>query len=64
MMNEPINIPKEVFMPNRIVFNDVNGKLVGTLFLEDPLRFEGNADQSARLFIDNVIGHWNGDEKR
>jgi len=56
--DEPINISKEVFMLDKIVFNDVNGKLVGTLFLEDPLRFEGNADRSARMFINNILRYW------
>ena len=33
----------------------VNGKIVGTLYIEDPIRFDGNAEESAKIFFNEVI---------
>ncbi len=54
-------------------FHDENNKLVGTLHCGDPMRFEGNADKSARIFFDELIklmveapqgGDFHADRKR
>ncbi|RPJ00626.1 MAG: hypothetical protein EHM36_14390 [Deltaproteobacteria bacterium] len=39
----------------RVIFHNSAGEVVGTLYLEDPMRFEGNADESAKVFFESVI---------
>lgn len=38
-----------------ISFLAADGRVVGTLYIEDPMRFEGNVDESVRLFFEAVI---------
>ena len=45
--------PEEPYTVN--FFRD--GTCVGTLYLDPPLRFEGDAEHSARIFFDLIIGH-------
>jgi len=35
--------------------DDGNGKPFGTLYIENPLRFEGNAEESAKIFFECCI---------
>ena len=39
----------------KIQFSDKTGKIVGTLYLEDPMRFEGKVDESAKVFFDYFV---------
>ena len=40
----------------KISFHDQNNNLVGTLVIENgTMRFEGNADESAKVFFENII---------
>ena len=36
----------------------VDGKVVGTLYLDPPMRFEGDVEQSARAFMEEVMKRW------
>jgi hypothetical protein len=40
--------------PQYIGFN-VKGEEIGRLWLEDPLRFEGNAEESAAVFFQHIV---------
>lgn len=44
--------------PHQIEFRDDSNNTVGTLYCENPLRFEGNADASAKLFFDAMVKQW------
>ena len=61
---EDLNVPKllrpneikKLLRPNEIKFYNSKGECVGTLHLDDdPIWFEGNVDESAKLFLDKVI---------
>jgi len=46
--------------PSAFQFNGKNGKVVGNLIIEeDILRFEGNADESATIFIELILKKFN-----
>jgi len=46
--------------PFAFQFNGKNGKVVGKLIIEeDILRFEGNADESATIFIELILKKFN-----
>lgn len=38
-----------------ITFQGDDGEMVGTLHLTDPMRFEGNADDAAKVFFERVV---------
>ena len=38
-----------------IGFYDKNQKEIGTLYLEPPMRFEGDAEESAKIFFEFVL---------
>jgi hypothetical protein len=64
--DEPGSIVGACFqgMPKNPTFTFYDGeKVIGTLYLESPMRFEGDADESARLFFDNVIERATGEAK-
>lgn len=41
--------------PNTIRFAAKEKGVVGTLYLDEPMRFEGDADESARVFFECVM---------
>ena len=43
-----------------IVFYNKNNKLVGTLYLDNPIRFEGITEESARIFFECIIKEYLG----
>jgi len=43
------------FLANTLTMTDDKGDLVGTLYLENPMRFEGNVEESAKIFFDEVV---------
>ena len=45
----------EISFAHAFYFSDANGKEVGVLYLEDPMRFEGNAEESAKIFFEYLI---------
>lgn len=40
--------------PKTVTFYDSTNELIGTLYLENPMRFEGNAEESAKVFFNFV----------
>jgi len=54
-LNAYINVPKLNLQPNDIKFYNSKGECVGTLHLDDPIWFEGNVDESAKILLDEVI---------
>jgi hypothetical protein len=40
---------------SEIIFQSTDGQVVGKLFLEHPMRFEGDADEAAKLFFDAMM---------
>lgn len=41
--------------PYSIIFKDENNNEIGRLYVTSPMRFEGNVDESARLFFEHLI---------
>jgi hypothetical protein len=43
-----------------VSFNNSNGEVVGKFIIDNEvLRFEGNADESAKIFVDLVLSKFN-----
>jgi len=60
-LNAYIDIPKLNLQPSDIRFYNSKGECVGTLHLDDdPIWFEGNVDESAKVFFDCVIKEYTG----
>ena len=51
------DIAKNLDPCNSITFADDGGKIVGTLWLEIPMKFEGKAEESAKIFFECVSGY-------
>lgn len=50
----------ENITPSAVSFNNKNGKVVGKFIIDDNvLRFEGNADKSAKIFLELVLSRFN-----
>jgi hypothetical protein len=41
--------------PHTLNFCKEDGETIGKLYLESPMRFEGDAEESARIFFEHVI---------
>jgi len=55
------SVGKLNLQPKNIRFYNSKGECVGTLHLDDdPIRFEGNVDESAKVFLDCVIKEYIG----
>lgn len=50
-----IDSNSKIWRVNELAFCDDKGNRVGTLYLESPLRFEGNADASAKAFFNHLL---------
>jgi hypothetical protein len=44
----------KILGPSRMTFTDGNGVLVGTLTLSDPMTFDGNVEESAKMFFEYI----------
>jgi hypothetical protein len=44
--------------PSRMEFMDGNGVSVGTLTLSDPMTFDGNVEESARVFFEYLCNNF------
>lgn len=53
----PIKIPST----DKIKFFNEQQELVGTLYLKNPMRFEGNVDESAKIFFEQIVKNMIGD---
>jgi hypothetical protein len=53
----------EIFYANKFHFSGEDGKEIGVLYLEDPMRFEGNVEESAKMFFEYVIKYCKEDKK-
>jgi hypothetical protein len=51
-MQERKPAPPSDAQPKR---NEEDGETIGKLYLESPMRFEGDAEESARIFFEHVI---------
>ena len=55
-LNAYIDVPELNLQPNDIRFYNSKGECVGTLHLDDdPIWFEGNVDESAKILLDEVM---------
>lgn len=53
--NENPDLDLAYYMTTSVVFYGESGEKVGELFLESPLRFEGQTEKSAELFFKYLI---------
>ena len=59
-MDDTINLNIQGYPPSEIIFYDIKtNKEIGKLFLESPMRFEGDVERSAKMFFDEFVklGH-------
>lgn len=59
-MKDKLVLKDSSLPPTTVSFNNKNGKVVGKFIIDDNvLRFEGNADKSAKIFLELVLSRFN-----
>lgn len=64
-MEDKLVLKDSNLTPALVSFNNKNGKVIGKFIIDnDVLRFEGNADKSAKIFIELVLQKFIGAIKK